>query len=207
MSERRRRAALDRSRCSARSRGWPTTASICRSSSTSDEADELRWSAHGEYEEAGLAGAPRRPAPSRSTAPPRRCARRAGDDVAYDELVLATGSVPVRAAGRGRDTPRLLRLPHHRGSRGDPRLRPAADGTRAWSSAAGCSASRRPTRCATWAWRRTSSSSRRASCRCRSTRWAARSCARRIEGLGVRVHTGNRPPRIIAGDGDRVAGA
>ena len=66
----------------------------------------------------------------------------------------------VRAAGARPRAARLLRLPDHRGPRGDPRGRGTAPGS-ARSSAAGCSVSRPPTRWPSWAWRRTSSRWRR----------------------------------------------
>ena len=67
--------------------------------------------------------------------------------IPYDKLVLATGSCAVRAADPRARRAGLLRLPHDRG----PRARSAPGPTQrrgpAWSSAAACSASRRPTRC------------------------------------------------------------
>ena len=72
---------------------------------------------------------PRHRAPHRDARHPRRPRAPAGDDrrpattIDYDYLVLATGSAPfvpdvpgIRQEGR-------LRLPHHRGSRRDPRAR------------------------------------------------------------------------------------
>ena len=45
-----------------------------------------------------------------------------GRDPATTRLLLATGSVAVRAADSRARPARLLRLPDHRGPRGDPRL-------------------------------------------------------------------------------------
>ena len=115
-------------------------------------------------------GAVRRPA---GAARPRHRGRR-GSTPRRGPCSLADGEVlalrragaghrrrAVRAAGPRPRPAGLLRLPHHRGPRGDPRGRRAARPRRRRRSAAACSGSRPPTPCASSAWRPTSSRWRR----------------------------------------------
>ena len=161
----RRRPAYDRvalscffdGRIGGRPRRWSRAASSTSTASTCCLGDPV------------VGDRPRRPGRSRTASrPPARLRPpRAGHRL-----------VPVRAAVDGSRRSRLLRLPHHRRPRGHRRRRRLAPraGAASWSVAA-CSASRRPTPCATSASRPTSWSSPPASCRCSSTRAAAAPCA------------------------------
>ena len=98
-----------------------------------------------------VAGSTRRPRPSCSTT----------DEVAAVRRARARHRLrPVRAAGAGHELPGCF---VYRTIEDLEAIREAAPAARrsARSSAAGCSAWRPPTRCASWAWRRTSWRSRR----------------------------------------------
>ena len=66
------------------------------------------------------------PGPSTSTAQARTVTTSAGDVIAYDALVLATGSYPFVPPVPGHDSDGLLRLPHARRPRRHPRRAEAA---------------------------------------------------------------------------------
>ena len=112
-----------------------------------------------------------------------------GRAIAYDACVLATGSCPFVPPIPGTDAAGVVRLPHDRRPRRDPgvgrRLRAPAS-----SSAAACSAWRRPTPCACSASTRPSSSSPPGSWPCSSTTAAGARCAATSRRSASHVRTG-----------------
>ena len=82
--------------------------------------DDLALTRPGQYEAAGFAV--RLATRARRIDRERRVVEVDGAEVPYDRLLLATGSVAVRAAGSRARPARLFRLPHDRRSGGDLRL-------------------------------------------------------------------------------------
>ena len=110
------------SRCSARSRGSPTIASACRSSSPARRRD-LSLVAPGQYEAAGFDAPARRRARGASIASAASSTRRRRRESPYDTLRARDRLVSVRAAGPGRDRPAASSTARSRTSR---RSAPAA---------------------------------------------------------------------------------
>ena len=121
------------------------------------DAPRSSRSPHPAYRPAWTFGSANRPLAIDRTA---RVVRTRAGEYPYDALVLATGSRPFVPPVPGADSPRLLRLPHARRPGGAARVRRRA-APRGRSSAAVCSAWRRPTRCACWVCGPPSWSSRR----------------------------------------------
>ena len=132
--------------------------------------------------------------PARWSAPPR------GAELAYDKLVLATGSYPFVPPIKGNQDARLLRLPHHRGPGGHRRrARPASNvGTVIGGGLLGLEAA---------------NALRNLGLETHIVESAARLMPlqvdelggailrRRIEGLGVAVHTGMSSKEVVSEDG------
>ena len=189
---------LRRRRASARSRGRPTTGSRSRRSSRSAPTScRCCPRASTTTRGSGCASAPRSTA---STATRRTVPLGDGEVLAYDALVLATGSTPFVPPVPGHDLPGCF---VYRTIDDLEAIRDAArDGARSapWS-AAGCSAWRPPTRCAGSA-----SSTHVVEIAPRlmpvQVDEAGGAMLRRhIEELGVTVHTGARHRARSLGDG------